>query len=192
MTDRAARARNRRFACLRRRDNFGDAGEGSHACLRVRSAGDRRAIGALYPGPAHVAISAQIRPSWPMRATRLLPPLSLRDVLPTGRGDAPAGTRVSLLKQLVQPLQCRSESTALHRAQPPDQPLLIECPNLIEQDQTAPLLESDRNAKWRRPTASCHRRSQDGPQMVVQFGRRDDDARPRFLDLTADRGIKNH
>src|SRR5438067_6680171 len=93
-------------------------------------------------------------------------------------------------KDFLQLRQNRPHCSSAHCAEPLREPHLVDRPQLIEHDQSLRTCVGDRDAEGHGETLARHRSHDDRTQVAVQFGRRDDDARPRLPDFTADGRIE--
>ena len=73
----------------------------------------------------------------------------------------------------------------MHRAMLFHQANLIQGAYLVKQYQARLGAEREGDAKWRRMTACGHGRDNHGTKKIVDFGRRDHDTGPGFLDFAA-------
>lgn len=88
--------------------------------------------------------------------------------------------------------QYRGHCRGLELAKPLDQALDIDRPKLVEGNEATAAAEAASRAPRIRAPASRHRRDDQGAEVLVQFVRGHDRARPRLLDLAVQRRIESN
>lgn len=75
-------------------------------------------------------------------------------------------------------------------AKPPDESLVIHGPHLVERHEAGPVLEPARDAPWIGLSGGCHRRNDDGVEVLIELIGRHDKAGPRLANLAAQRRVE--
>lgn len=89
-----------------------------------------------------------------------------------------------------QPPQCVHYGLRPEPPKAPHKPMLVDRSDLIQGDEAGPALKPTGRSPRIGPSAGGHRGNDDRPKLLVQFVRRDDQARPRLPDLAAGCGTQ--